>query len=80
MREPDQALDTIFHKFIGAAIEVLREPGSGFLASTCAKALAIELARRNVQFVQEASIQLSYKGEMLGERWPDLLVENRLVY
>lgn len=80
MREPDQALDAIVHKVIGAAIEVHRELGLGFLESTYAKVLAIELTRQNIQLVQEASIQLSYKGEMLVEGRLDLLVEKRLVY
>lgn len=80
MQEPDQELDAITHAVIGAAIEVHRELGPGFLESTYAKALAVELTRRNIQFVQEAPIQLSYKGEQIGEGRIDLLVsECRIV-
>ena len=56
-----------------------RELGPGFLESTYAKALAIELTRRNIQFVQEAPIHLSYKGESIGEGRIDLLAEDRLI-
>ena len=79
MQEPDQELDATAHGVIGAAIEVHRELGPGFLESTYAKALAIELGRQNIQFVQEAPIQLFYKGESLGEGRIDLLIENRLI-
>ena len=79
MQEPDQELDALAHAVIGAAIEVHRELGPGFLESTYAKALAIELGRRDIQFAQEAPIQLFYKGDSLGEGRIDLLVEGRLI-
>lgn len=79
MQEPDRELDKLAHEVIGAAIEVHRELGPGFLESTYAKALAVELTRRKIKFVQEASIQLSYKGELIGEGRIDLLVEDRLI-
>ena len=79
MREPGQDLDALAHAVIGAAIEVHRELGPGFLESTYAKALAIELTRRNIQFVQESPIHLSYKGESIGEGRIDLLAEDRLI-
>ena len=79
MQEPDPELDEIAHTVIGAAIEVHRELGPGFLESTYAKALAIELRRRNIQFVQEAPIKLAYKGESIGEGRIDLLVDGLLI-
>ncbi|MFK7789039.1 MAG: GxxExxY protein [Phycisphaeraceae bacterium] len=79
MQEPDQVLDAIAHSVIGAAIEVHRELGPGFLESTYAKALAIELSHRDIKFVQEAAIQLAYKGKLIGEGRLDLLVEDRLI-
>ena len=56
-----------------------RELGPDFLESTYAKALAVELTRRNINSAQEAPIQLSYKGELIGEGRIDLMVEDRLV-
>ncbi len=79
MREPDQELDALAHAVIGAAIEVQRGLGPGFRESTYARALAVELARRDIQFVQEAPIQLAYKGELIGEGRIDVSVENRLI-
>ena len=79
MREPDQDLDTLAHDVIGAAIDVHPELGPGFLESIYSKALAVELTRRNIQFLQEAPIQLAYKDEPIGEGRIGLLVEGRLI-
>lgn len=79
MYEPDEKLDRLAHDVIGAAIEVHRILGPGFLESTYAKAMGIELRRREIAFEPEAPIQLSYKDESIGEGRLDLLVENCLV-
>jgi GxxExxY protein len=79
MQEPDPELDAIAHLVIGSATEVDRGLGPGFLESTYAKALAVELRQRNVQFLQEAPINLVYKGEAIGEGRIDLLVEDVLI-
>ncbi|MFI4861185.1 MAG: GxxExxY protein [Phycisphaerales bacterium JB063] len=79
MREPDQSLDRLAHDVIGAAIEVHRSLGSGFLEATYAKALAIELRLRGIPHLRESPVQLEYKGESLGEGRLDLLVDDRLV-
>ena len=79
MNEPDAQLDQLAHDVIGAAIEVHRVLGPGFLESTYAKALAIELTRGSIPFESESPIELLYKGEPLGEGRIDLLVAGRLV-
>lgn len=53
------------HMIIGAAIEVHRTLGPGFLEAVYQEALAIEFRRRGVQFRREVLLELEYKGERL---------------
>lgn len=50
---------------IGAAMEVQRELGCGFLEPVYQEALAIELRIRNIPFEREVDLELSYKGKNL---------------
>jgi GxxExxY protein len=64
---------------IGAAIDVHRELGPGFLESIYEAALCHELELRGIPHVRQAAIQVSYKGHELGENRIDILVSNRLI-
>jgi GxxExxY protein len=79
MREPDGRTDELAYAVIGAAIEVHRILGPGFLESIHEKALIAELRLRGIQFEQQKSLSVDYKGQCVGEGRADLLVEGRLV-
>lgn len=79
MVEPNSGIDQIAHQVIGAAIEVHRVLGAGFLESVYEQALAIELAARKVPFQRQAPVALQYKGQPVGESRLDLLVDDRLI-
>ena len=53
------------YAIMGAAMDVHRELGSGFLEAVYQEALEIELAHRGIPFEAQRSIKIVYKGEVL---------------
>ncbi len=78
-RESDIALNQLTQSVIGAAIEVHRELGPGFLEAVYEEALSQELKVRQIPHVRQAVIHVSYKGNPVGEGKLDILVDNRLI-
>jgi GxxExxY protein len=69
------------YEIIGAAMEVHRELGEGFLEAVYRAALAIEFAHRRVPFRAEVELPVEYKGIRLtcGYRADFVCFENVLV-
>ena len=57
--------DSEIYAIIGAAMEVHRVLGNGFLESVYQEALAIELSERNIPFCREQPLEIMYKGRQL---------------
>lgn len=53
------------YEIIGAAIEVHKQLGCGFLESVYQEALAIELGLREIPFSREVKLPVNYKGKTL---------------
>lgn len=66
-------------KIIGAAIEVHRRLGSGFLESVYEKALVIELRKRELHVQSQVEVEIQYDGEPVGLHRLDLFVENTII-
>ncbi len=79
MSEPDAYTDHLAHTVIGAAIEVHRTLGPGFLESVYEQALSVELGLRDIPFERQYKIEVDYKGVSIGEQRLDLLVDKCLI-
>ena len=53
------------YNIIGAAIEVHKNLGSGFLEGVYSDALAIEFSQRNIPYEREKRLSIKYKGYVL---------------
>ena len=60
---------------IGAAMEVHRILGSGFLEAVYQSALARELTLRGIQFEQQVRLPVTYKDILAGEYIADFVIE-----
>ncbi|MBM3129907.1 MAG: GxxExxY protein [Chloroflexi bacterium] len=74
----------ILHKelsyaIIGAAMEVHRILGPGFLEAVYQAALAHELTLRGIRFEQYKKLPVHYKGVLVGEYEADMVVEDQMV-
>ena len=77
--EPDEELDRLAREVIGAAIEVHRILGPGFLESMYEEALCVELKLRGIPFQRQVPVPVSYKGVAIGQSRLDLLVREKLI-
>ncbi len=64
---------------IGAAMEVHRILGPGFLESVYQTALARELALRGIAFEQQRRLTVQYKDVMVGEYVADFVIEGKFI-
>lgn len=64
---------------IGAAFEVHRVLGHGFLEKVYQRAMQVELQRQGLEVELEVPIQVAYKGTAVGNYIADLLVERRVL-
>jgi GxxExxY protein len=68
------------YAIIGAAIEVHKELGNGFLESVYEEALKIELAARNIPFQTQVRLPVYYKGQLLGKEFvADCIAYNLII-
>ncbi len=74
------ALETdLTERIIGCAIEVHRHLGPGLLESVYESAMCLELRSVGLPFARQVGVPLLYKGELIAEHRPDLVVDDRVV-
>ena len=67
------------YKIIGALYEVHKELGSVHKEVVYHKAVAIELSNRKIDFVDERSLDVKYKGERVGVYRPDFIIDDKVI-
>lgn len=76
--EPSQEVDDWACKVIGAAIEVHRASGPGYLESVYEEALAYEIDLKDIPYERQVKVKVTYKGHSVGEGKLDFLVAKLL--
>src|SRR5688572_20370243 len=66
--------DPLTHQIIGCGIEVHRYLGPGLLEVTYERAFCIELEAAGLPYVRQSPVPVLYKGHLIGEHRPDLVV------
>jgi len=74
----EYAADTT-DQIIRCAIEVHRHLGPGLLESVYEAALCLELRSAGLPFVRQVGVPVFYKGELIAEHRPDLVVGDLVV-
>jgi len=64
---------------IGAAMEVHRILGGGFLEAVYQAALEHELTLRGIPFEHQVKLPITYKGVLTGEYMADLVIDGKLI-
>jgi GxxExxY protein len=67
------------HKIIGAAFEVYRELGYGFLEKIYERALIQELKSQGLEVENQKPIKVFYKGQPVGDYIADLWIDNKII-
>ncbi len=75
---PDET-EALIERVIGAAIEVHRRLGPGFLESIYLRAMCIELAANSIPFECERPITVTYRDTPISGQRVDLIVANSLI-
>jgi GxxExxY protein len=79
----DQAMDgyesDLTEAVIGAAFEISKVLGAGFLEKVYERALMYELVLRGLNVKAQVSFPVGYKGQSVGEYLADLVVQEKSV-
>ena len=71
--------EEITDRIIGAAIEVHKKLGPGFVESIYEAALCVELRKRSIPHARQMLVPVIYDGVEVGQHRLDLFVENEIV-
>ena len=79
MNADGRGLDGTTETAIGCAFRVSSVLGCGFLEKVYENALALEIRKAGLEVVQQAGMEVTYDGSVVGEYCADLLVEGDVV-
>lgn len=67
------------YAIVGAAMEVHKQLGPGFLEAVSHAALAHEFTLRGIPFKQNVKLKVMYKGVLVGDYEADFIVDGKIV-
>lgn len=76
--------DKLLHKdlsyrLVGMAMKVHRELGRGFLERVYENAMAILLRKESLSFQQQFPLKVYFEGQIVGDYFADMIVENKII-
>ncbi|MEG3918251.1 GxxExxY protein [Microcoleus sp. T3_A4] len=79
MRQLGEQLEHLAYRVMGAAIEVHRLLGPGFLESVYQESLEVEFRMREIPCQPKKPVAITYKGHQVGEGQLDFMVGDILI-
>ncbi|PIZ89152.1 MAG: GxxExxY protein [Candidatus Nealsonbacteria bacterium CG_4_10_14_0_2_um_filter_38_17] len=67
------------YKIIGLIFKVFNKLGYGYQEKYYQRALALELDREKIDYIQEKEIKLDYQNKTIGKYFLDFVIENKIV-
>jgi GxxExxY protein len=67
------------YKIIGLAMQAHKELGHGFLEKIYENAIMVLFRREGIRVTQQAPIVVRFLGEVVGEYFADILVEDKII-
>ena len=74
-----QEINELTRQIIGLAIEVHKHLGPGLPEAVYERALCMELSAAGLSYHKQIGVPVIYKGEVIAEHRPDLVVATRVV-
>jgi GxxExxY protein len=66
-------------KIIAAAYDVHNQPGFGFAEKGYENAMMLKLTQKGLSVIQQAPITVSFEGQLVGEYFADILVNDKVI-
>jgi len=77
--DADKNINDLTYRINGAIFEVSHTLDAGFLEKVYERAVLLELRERGLKAESQAPIQISYKGQVVGEYFADILVCGKVI-
>lgn len=79
MLKKDLVYPELSYLIVGILFNIYKELGDGYQEKYYQKAVAIELKKHKLDFREQVSIPLKYKGEKIGNYFLDFVIEKKIV-
>ena len=67
------------YKIVGLAIQVRKELGYGYLEKVYENAMMVMLRQDGIHAEQQVPIKIQFHGYVIGDYYPDILVEKKII-